>query len=214
MKKILPILSLSVIISTACAQALDLSTAITASDNALQAATNQTAGFLQPGDAESDDAMIKTLHDKWITIHETRSNFKPNQDIRRDEAAKMLTLAVPYIQWWMKFESTNKSCTFSDSDKAWLDLVDILKESCEKWLFKWSNWKFNPQNSITNGQILTVLWRMLYGMQDESIGHYATKYATLLENDWYLENLNIPWSERDKPAERWTLAKLLIRVIE
>ena len=214
MKKILPILSLSVIISTACAQALDLSTAITASDNALQAATTQTAGFLQPGNTESDDAMIKTLHDKWITIHETRSNFKPNQDIRRDEAAKMLTLAVPYLQWWMKFESTNKSCTFSDSDKAWSDLVDILKESCEKWLFKWSNWKFNPQNSITNGQILTVLWRMLYGMQDESIGHYATKYATLLENDWYLENLNIPWAERDNPAERWTLAKLLIRVIE
>ena len=214
MKKILPILSLSVIISTACAQALDLSTAITTSDNALQAATTQTAGFLQPGDAESDDAMIKTLHEKWITIHETRSDFKPKQNIRRDEAAKMLTLAVPYLKWWMKFESTNKSCSFSDSDKAWSDLVGILKESCEKWLFKWSNWKFNPQNSITNGQILTVLWRMLYGMQDESIGHYATKYATLLENDWYLENLSIPFSVRDKPAERWTLAKLLIRVIE
>ena len=55
---------------------------------------------------------------------------------------------------------------------------------------------------------------MLYWMQDESIGHYATKYATLLENDWYLENLSIPYSVRDKPAERWTLAKLLIRVIE
>jgi hypothetical protein len=64
MKKILPILSLSVIISTACAQALDLSTAITASDNALQAATSQTAGFLQPGDAASDNAIIKTLHEK------------------------------------------------------------------------------------------------------------------------------------------------------
>ncbi len=214
MKKILPILSLSVIISTACAQALDLSTAITASDNALQAATSQTAGFLQPGDAASDNAIIKTLHEKWITIHETRNDFKPNQNIRRDEAAKMLTLAVPYLKWWMQFKSANKSCSFSDSDKARSDLVDILKESCEKWLFKWSNWKFNPQNSITNGQILTVLWRMLYGVQDESIGHYATKYATLLENDWYLENLSVPFSERDKPADRWTLAKLLIRVIE
>ena len=211
MKIKLPILSLVLLLFISSIYALDLSTAITQSEEALKWSTASSAWFIQEGD---EDTIIKSLHDKWITIHETRSNFKPNQDIRRDEAAKMLTLAVPYIQWWMKFESTNKSCTFSDSDKAWSDLVDILKESCEKWLFKWSNWKFNPQNSITNGQILTVLWRMLYGMQDESIGHYATKYATLLEKDWYLENLSIPFSVRDQPAERWTLAKLLIRVIE
>ncbi len=213
MKKILPIASLSVLISFSCAQALELSSALTASDKALQASSSQTAWFLLPGD-ESNDAIIKTLHEKGITIHETRSNFNPNKDIRRDEAAKMLTLTIPYLNWWLKFEVPNNSCSFSDSDKARTDLIDILKESCEKWLFKWSNWKFNPQNSITNWQILTVLWRMLYGFQDESIWHYATKYVTLLEEDWYLEWLDIPWSEWDKPAERWLLAKLLIRVIE
>jgi hypothetical protein len=43
---------------------------------------------------------------------------------------------------------------------------------------------------------------MLYGLQDESIGHYATKYVSLLEDDGYLENLSIPYSDRDKPAAR------------
>lgn len=212
MKKILPIISFSALITISCAQALDLSSALTESDKALQNSTSQIAWFLQSGDAASNDLIIQSLHNKWITIYETRNDFKPNQNIRRDEAAKMLTLAVSEL--WTDLKSANVSCSFSDTDKAWKDLVDVLKESCEKWLFKWSNWKFNPQNSITNWQILTVLWRMLYGVQDESVGHYATKYVTLLENDWYLENLSIPFSERDKPAERWTLAKLLIRVIE
>lgn len=214
MKKILPILSLSVIISTACAQALDLSSAITASDNALKAANTETAWFIQPDSTESNDSIIKTLHEKWITIHETRDNYKPKQNIRRDEAAKMLTLTIPYLSNPKNLKAINVSCSFKDSDKARSDLKNIISESCEKWLFKWSNWYFNPQNSITNGQILTVLWRMLYGLQDESIGHYATKYVSLLEADWYLDGLNMPWSERDKPAERWTIAKLLIRVIE
>jgi hypothetical protein len=162
----------------------------------------------------NEDSIIKSLHDKGITIHETRENYKPNQDIRRDEAAKMLTLAIPFISWGSKATLSNSTCTFSDSNLARADLRNILTESCKKWLFKWSNWQFRPSNSITNGQILTVLWRMLYWTQDESIGHYATKYVSLLEKDGYLENLTMPWSERDKPADRWTLAKLLVRVIE
>ena len=211
MKIKLPILSFAILLSISSIYALDLSTAITQSEEALKWSTASSAWFIQEGD---EDTIIKSLHNKWITIHETRENFKPNQNIRRDEAAKMLTLAIPYISNPQNLKAINTSCSFKDSDKAWSDLKDILVDSCEKWLFKWSNWYFNPQNSITNGQILTVLWRMLYGLQDESIGHYATKYVSLLEDDGYLENLSIPYSDRDKPAARWTLAKLLIRVLD
>ena len=214
MNKILPILSLSVLIPSVVIHAMDLSSAITASEDALKSSITQTAGFIQPDSSESNDSIIETLHEKWITIHENRNDFKPNQNIRRDEAAKMLTLTIPFIPSPLNKKLQNVSCDFKDSDKAWSDLKDILTESCEAWLFKWSNWFFNPQNSITNGQILTVLWRMLYGQQDESIGHYATKYISLLEADWYLEDIKIAFSERDMPAERWTLAKLLIRVIK
>ena len=211
MKKILPIIALSWILSVNITLAFDLSSALTASESALSSMLSTNAWFVLDW---NEDSIIKSLHDKGITIHETRENFKPNQDIRRDEAAKMLTLAIPFISWGSKATASNSTCTFSDSNLAWADLRNILTESCKKWLFKWSNWQFRPGNSLTNGQILTVLWRMLYWTQDESIGHYATKYVSLLENDWYLENLSMPFSERDKPAERWTLAKLLVRVIE
>ena len=211
MKKILPIVALFWVLSVNIALAFDLSSALTASENALSSMLSTNAWFVLDW---NEDSIIKSLHDKGITIHETRENYKPNQDIRRDEAAKMLTLAIPFISWGSKATVSNSTCTFSDSNLARADLRNILTESCKKWLFKWSNWQFRPGNSITNGQILTVLWRMLYWTQDESIGHYATKYVSLLEKDGYLENLTMPWSERDKPADRWTLAKLLVRVIE
>jgi len=211
MKKILPIVALFWVLSVNITLAFDLSSALTASENALSSMLSTNAWFVLDW---NEDSIIKSLHDKGITIHETRENYKPNQDIRRDEAAKMLTLAIPFISWGSKATVSNSTCTFSDSNLARADLRNILTESCKKWLFKWSNWQFRPGNSITNGQILTVLWRMLYWTQDESIGHYATKYVSLLEKDGYLENLTMPWSERDKPADRWTLAKLLVRVIE
>lgn len=195
--------------------ALDLQSALKLSNDALKTAISSTGSFVQWGNTTTEDWIISILHEKGITIHTDWNSFKPNNDIRRDEAAKMLTLAVPYLPNGNKTsKASNVSCTFYDENAAWSDLKSIIKESCEKGLFKGSNWKFNPEKSITNAQLLTVLWRMLYGMQDETKGHYASKYIALLEKDWYLDNISMPQSKWDVAAERGLLAKLVVRVIE
>ncbi|MBQ7616581.1 hypothetical protein IJS64_00940 [bacterium] len=52
----------------------------------------------------------------------------------------MLTLAVPYLPNGNKTsKASNVSCTFYDENAAWSDLKSIIKESCEKGLFKGSN---------------------------------------------------------------------------
>ncbi|MBQ9553487.1 hypothetical protein IJU97_00530 [bacterium] len=45
----------------------------------------------------TEDEIIASLHEKGITIHENWKDFMAEKSIRRDEAAKMLTLAVPYL---------------------------------------------------------------------------------------------------------------------
>ena len=190
------------------ASALSLSDALKDSDKLLKQVETLVIEW-------NEDEIISSLHEKWITIHDTWEAFNPTRSIRRDEAAKMLTLAVKYLPSTSKLSKwKGVSCTFSDSSKAWDDLRDIIVESCEKWLFKWSNGYFNPQNSITYAQVFTVLWRMLYWMQDESKGHYASEYVKLLVNDWYLDESFSSQSLWNKDANRWDIAKLLVKVIE
>ena len=162
---------------------------------------------------QSNDDIILMLNKKWVTIHKTWQDFKPNKNVRRDEAAKMLSVASKTI--------TNKSnltpaasCSFNDLDDAWADLRDVVKESCKLWLFKWSNNKFNPANSITNAQLLTVVWRMLYWMQDETWEHYAKPYIDKLTKDWYLSDMNLTKSDWNNQAKRWDIAKLLAKVLK
>lgn len=190
------------------ASALSLSDALKDSDKLLKQVETLVIEW-------NEDEIISSLHEKWITIHDTWEAFNPTRSIRRDEAAKMLTLAVKYLPSTSKLSKwKGVSCTFSDSSKAWDDLRDIIVESCEKGLFKWSNGNFNPQNSITYAQVFTVLWRMLYWMQDESKGHYASEYVKLLVNDWYLDESFSSQSLWNKDANRWDIAKLLVKVIE
>ena len=163
---------------------------------------------------QSEDEMILFLNEKWITIHNNWNNFKPNQTLRRDEAAKMLSIAYKYLSNKADLSNTFFSCSFWDLDKARSDLKEIIVESCRLWLFKWSNNIFNPQNTITNAQVLTVIGRMLYGMQNEWWDHYAKNYIDKLTNAWYLSDMNLSRSNWDIPASRWDIAKLLRKILQ
>ena len=120
----------------------------------------------------------------------------------------MLGISNKYISNWISLANAS-SCLFNDLDNAWADLKDVIKESCKLWLFKGSNWKFNPSQSITNAQVLTVIGRMLYWMQDESWEHYAKAYIDKLTADWYLSVIKLDRDDWDKPAKRWDIAKIL-----
>ena len=161
----------------------------------------------------TDDEIIQLLNKKWITIHKKWQDFKPNKDIRRDEAAKMLSVASKNISNGVKLSAVG-SCSFTDLDEARSDLRSIVKESCNLWLFKWSNHKFNPSSSMTNAQLLTVVWRMLYWMQNESGEHYAKVYIDKLTKDWYLSEMNLTRSMWDSKAKRWDIAKILAKIIK
>jgi hypothetical protein len=62
--------------------------------------------------------------------------------------------------------------------------------------------------------LLTVVWRMLYWMQDESWEHYAKVYIDKLTKDGYLSDMNLTRSMWDQYAKRWDIAKMLAKIIK
>ena len=164
-------------------------------------------------DKSTNNWVITLLYRRWITKHDTRDAFKPNNSIRRDEAAKMLIAAIPYLKNWNQLKSSNNNCKFNDINEARTDLQWSVRESCKLWIFNWSNKLFKPKDSITNAQLLTVIWRMVYWKLDESWDSYATVYYNRLRADWYLSNVKIPKTDWDYPAKRWIVAKLIAAIM-
>lgn len=192
----------SLLLSITPLQAFDLDTALKETTQILQHQTSE------------NDTIIEKLHSIGITVFTTWESFMPQNAIRRDEAAKMLTLTNQFFTPTKGEKSKNQNCEFSDLNEAWDDLKDLIKTSCYEGLFHGHQGKFMPQKSITNGEILTVIGRILYGMLDETEGHFAKKYADHLYKDHLLENTNLnDSSTRDSPALRGDLAIIIGNIL-
>ena len=154
---------------------------------------------------------VSWMFEHWLTIHDTPKKFKYNNELRRDEAAKFF---VQYAKEVLgkKPDYTKQWCEFKDLDRAWSDLKWIVVESCQLWLFQWSNENFRPDSKLTNAQAITVFMRLLSWMKDESGSHYANNYYNEAWNKWL-----ISWTALgnrnnfDFSATRWDVAIMLYR---
>lgn len=179
----------------------------------LDSALQETTQLLQNQESEND-TIIEKLHQKGITIFTTRNSFMPDNQIRRDEAAKMLTITKQILKNRYSLPWENPTCEFNDLHEAWEDLKDIIKTSCSEGLFHGHQGNFMPKKSITNGELLTVIGRILYGTLDENEGHFAKNYAENLNNENLLKDTNLmDSSKRDSPATRWTLAIVIGNIL-
>jgi len=149
-----------------------------------------------------DDA-VQWMYENGLTIYDNTTDFHAERWLRRDEAAKFF---VQFSQLLGKTTAikTDTQCTFSDINNAWSDLKSIVFESCKLWLFQWNQWKFYPQDQLTNAQAITVLIRLIAGSQSEySTNHRADKYY---QKAYELNLLNeVDMDIRNAIATRWNV---------
>jgi hypothetical protein len=110
------------------------------------------------------DNAITWAYTKKLTIYIDSSDFKPDNSIRRDEAAKF------FVNFAKLSEITYRDgtlCQFSDLNKAWPDLKDVIVKSCAFGFFKGTNNMFNPTGNLTNAEAIAVLIRIVSGYQSE-----------------------------------------------
>lgn len=115
------------------------------------------------------------MHANGLTQYNTAETYRPADRLTREEAAKIIGEA--YRKLGYPTTTKNENCTFSDAD--WFDptLVTNIQDVCKRWLFQGSQWQFLPTESMTKGQSLAVLIRMLEGKKsDESMAIWWEKY--------------------------------------
>lgn len=136
------------------------------------------------------DNAIVWMNEHGLTKFTNETEYMASKGLRRDEAAKFF---VQYAKLLGKttYIKTESQCAFLDIHDSWIDLKDIVRESCRLWLFQWSNEKFMPTQFLTNAQAITVLIRMIDWKKDESKGHFAQLYFEKAQELWIMEWLTL-----------------------
>lgn len=157
---------------------------------------------------------IDWMINKWFTKAKNADEFKIDRWITRAEASKFF---VTYANLFHKNTITNSynDCIFSDINNAPSDLRSYVTDACRYGLLVWKNWKFVPNNKLTNAQAVTVFMRMYGWKKDESWTYFADKYYLDAYKLWIIDGM-IMWKQKnyEKSATRWDIAILLYRWIE
>lgn len=151
------------------------------------------------------DEAISRMNQKGLTKFDNTTDFMTTNWLRRDEASKFFVQYAKEVMW-LSPDTSKTSCNFSDLSQARPDLKDLIKESCQLWLFQWHNWKFMPTQSLTNAQAITVLIRMIDWKKDETQWHFAQKYFEKAQELWIMNWLWLSSTAGfDKLATRWEI---------
>jgi len=154
---------------------------------------------------------VNWMYEKWLTIFNEPESFMASRWLRRDEAAKFYVQYAKQVMWKIP-DYSKQWCNFKDLGEAWSDLIDIIVESCQLWLFQWNNWNFMPAQQLTNAQAITVFMRLREWYKDETGSHFANNYYESAHAQWFLFDTLLDYRENfDKYTTRWDVAKMLFR---
>ena len=137
------------------------------------------------------DVAIGWLYGNGLTTKSTIPEFKPDQWLRRDEAAKFF-VQFAHVIWKNDYIKTDSQCSFSDSNQAWSDLKDFVTQSCKLGLFQGNKGKFSPKTLISNAQAVAVLMRLLVWSQGEvGLTHRSDNYYKKANELKLLDNVTM-----------------------
>lgn len=153
-----------------------------------------------------DDA-VSWAYTNNLTIHKTSKDFKVDQNIRRDEAAKFFVNFAKLVGKNI-YVKTDSECKFSDIDQSWSDLKNVVVEACKLWIFQWSKGKFNPSGFLTQEQAVAVLIRIIDGYSPEIWGKWSDLYYSRLQK-LDLEKWFNPSSYRNQFINRWYVINII-----
>ena len=113
---------------------------------------------------------ISWMYVNGLTMYDAASTYRPNDSLTREEAAKLMGQLFEVLA----FEKSDKgfNCAFADSAKFDPTLAVHIQRVCTRGIFKGNDktQEYMPHDSLTKGQILAVLMRILEGkMSDETL---------------------------------------------
>ena len=157
---------------------------------------------------EEIDKALYWMYNNGLTKYDNLQEYRPDDPLLREEAAKIIGQAYN-ILWYPK-EIKNNECSFSDEAQFDPSLASYVKDTCSYWIFRWSNWSFLAQKSLSKAEALTVLIRILeWELSSEEFNPWWTLYfvkakSIALSNESDVNSL-------DRPVTRREIALLIYR---
>ncbi|AHB41564.1 hypothetical protein P148_SR1C00001G0774 [candidate division SR1 bacterium RAAC1_SR1_1] len=129
-------------------------------------------------DPELQEA-IRWMHDNGLTSFLTIGEYKPFEVLTREQSAKIFDVFAKIFDFSQdKLTSTLPTeCQFKDLAKADQTLTTHIQNVCKMEILKGGNQLFDPKNTLTKGQFITALIRLVEGKKlDESKNPRWTAY--------------------------------------
>lgn len=149
------------------------------------------------------------MYKNGLTKYSNPSEYRPKDFLTREEASKIVgqSYAVLWFPQWTK----QSDCTFSDANMFDPSLATFIANVCQRWLFKWSNGKFMPQDPLTNPQTIAVLVRMFEGkLSDETKRPWRNDYYQKGKIIWLIDTVD--WNVFDTKITREQVAIYVYRL--
>ena len=118
--------------------------------------------------------------EKGMTSMTTFEKFNALGTVSRAQFAKFASKF--YENSMNKNEIVNSNCSFTDLSSADQSLVSSIKAACEYGIMKGSNGKAMPNSSLTRGEAMTVISRMLDGDKYNGASPFWADHETNLYN--------------------------------
>ena len=122
---------------------------------------------------------IRWMNDNGLTNFNTISTYKPFEVLLREQSAKIFDVFAKVFKFSQdKLTSTVPTeCKFTDLSKTDAGLITNIQNVCEMGALAGGNGAFNPKGTLTKGQFITALIRLLEGKKlNESTNPRRTSY--------------------------------------
>jgi hypothetical protein len=162
-----------------------------------------------PYDHTTQDAFIALK--KASILQWSNGTCLPENTIVRYELALLLKRMITkrsLTTWLPIVQPTYQAYTDLPNDAELLTAVKLLQKY---GIMKWSNNLFNPNGTVLGEQLIAVLWRLCYTLQDSPTGDRWNVYLTHFKN---LGFITTPWARIGKPAPRKVVASLIRQTLK
>ncbi|GHW02551.1 hypothetical protein AGMMS50249_3370 [candidate division SR1 bacterium] len=124
-------------------------------------------------DPEFNEA-IRWMNDKQITNYATPMSYMPFQTVTREQMAKMIAGFAKATS--LMIVRNEGSCSFSDVAKD-SEFLSSIYEVCTYGVMNGSNGKFNPKQTVTKAEFISMIIRLVEGNTiNENVNPRWTNY--------------------------------------
>lgn len=147
--------------------------------------TSVWTDFVSAREWVTKQEVVTWLYENWLTKYSLLEDFWRDRPVARWEIVKFF---VKFSELKEKpYVDTKYNCNFNDIEAYDYTLKPYILEACRQWIMVWNSGNFFPERHITDAEWMTVLTRIIFGMQDESRNPRWQNNFDLARSGWWLQ---------------------------